>query len=152
MFSTVAFLEEKQISYNISIVGRRGKKKVSADGQVSYELEDLFRFMESIPNTLKYWQKCKFELIAKMDNFGPFSVFFTLSCADTRWEANYVDILRDLGFLVRIHTNQTDGVTELLYEASTDGRKWKPFEDLIKEDVNISQHELVRKNVVTATR
>ena len=108
--------------------------------------------MESIPNTLKYWQKCKFELIAKMDNFGPFSVFFTLSCADTRWEANYVDILRDLGFLVRIHTNQKDGVTELQYEASTDGMKWKPFEDFIKEDVDVSQHELVRKNVVTATR
>ena len=63
-----------------------------------------------------------------------------------------MDILRDLGFLVRIHTNQKDGVTELLYEASTDGRKWKPFEVFIKEDVDVSQHELVRKNVVTATR
>ena len=152
LFASVAFLEEKQICYNISIVGMRGKKKISAEGQVSYELEDLYRFMESVPNTLKYWQKCKYELIAKMDNFGPFSVFFTLSCADTRWEANYVDILRDLGYLVRIHTNQTDGDTELLYEASTDGMTWKPFENFIKEDVDVSQHELVRKNVVTATR
>ena len=63
-----------------------------------------------------------------------------------------MDILRDLGYLVRIHTNQTDGDTELLYEASTDGMTWKPFENFIKEDVDVSQHELVRKNVVTATR
>ena len=152
LFSSVAFLEEKQISYNISIVGRRGRKKVSAEGQVSYELDDLYRFIEGIPNTLKYWQKCKFELIAKMENFGPFSIFFTLSCADKRWEGNFVDILRDLGYLVRIQTNYMDGVTEVVYEASTDGVTWKLLEDFIKEDVDVSYHELIRKNVVTTTR
>ena len=110
------------------------------------------RFIEGIPNTLKYWQKCKFELIAKMDNFGPFSIFFTLSCADTRWEGNFVDILRDLGYIIRISTNYIDRDTEVVYEASSDGLTWKPFEDFIKEDVNVSHHELIRKNVVTATR
>ena len=152
LYSTVAFLEEKQICYNISIVGRRGKKKISSEGQVSYELDDLFRVIESIPNTMKYWQKCKYELLAKMDNFGPFTLFFTLSCAEKRWEGNFVDILRDLGYMIRIHSKYDDGATEIMYEASTDGVIWKSFEDFIKEDVDVSYHELVRKNVVAVTR
>ena len=54
--------------------------------------------------------------------------------------------------MIRIHTNCTDGVTEIKYEASIDGEMWKSFDDFIKEDVDVSYHELVRKNVVAATR
>ena len=63
-----------------------------------------------------------------------------------------VDILRDLGYLVRIHTSNVNGSTEITYDASTDGITWKPFETFIKEDVDVSSHELVRKNVVSVTR
>ena len=54
--------------------------------------------------------------------------------------------------LVRIQTNYMDGETEVVYEASTDGVIWKLLEDFIKENVDVSYHELIRKNVVTATR
>ena len=63
-----------------------------------------------------------------------------------------MDILRNLGYSIRISTNYIDGDTEVVYEASTDGLTWKSFEDFIKEDVDVSHHELIRKNVVTATR
>ena len=63
-----------------------------------------------------------------------------------------MDILKDLGYLIRIHTNHNDGVTEIQYEASTDGKIWKSFDAFIKEDVDMSYHELVRKNVVAVTR
>ena len=63
-----------------------------------------------------------------------------------------MDILRDLGYMIRIHSKYDDGATEIMYEASTDGVIWKSFEDFIKEDVDVSHHELIRKNVVTATR
>ena len=152
LYSAVAFLEEKKICYNISICGVRGKKTVSKEGQVSYELHDVYRFMEGVPNSEKYWEKCKFELHSKLENFGPFTIFFTLSCAEKRWTANFVDILQDLGYLVRIHTDVREDITEVSYEASTDGQIWKPINDFIKEDVDVSQHELMRKNVVPATR
>ena len=63
-----------------------------------------------------------------------------------------VDILRDLGYLVRIHTSYISRSTEITYDASTDGITWKPFDIFIKEDVDVSSHELVRRNVVSVTR
>ena len=151
LYSSVAFLEEKKICYNVSICGTRGKKTVSKDGQVSYQLQDVYRFMEGVPNTPKYWEKCKFELLSKLDNLGPFQIFFTLSCAEKRWNPVMVDILRDLGYLVRIQTSYINGSTEITYDA-TDGITWKPFDIFIKEDVDVSSHELVRRNVVSVTR
>ena len=34
-------------------------------------------------------------MFAKLDNFGPFNFFFTLSCADLRWDENFTAILRE---------------------------------------------------------
>ena len=49
--------------------------------------------LENIKNTPKYWQKARFELYAKIENLGPFDMFFTLSCADVRWPENFTSIL-----------------------------------------------------------
>ena len=40
-------------------------------------------------------------MLAKLDNFGPFQFFFTLSCADLRWNENFAAILRNKEILVR---------------------------------------------------
>ena len=37
----------------------------------------------------------KDELIAKLENLGPFHFFFTLSCADNRYEENFTSALTD---------------------------------------------------------
>ena len=36
-------------------------------------------------------------MIAKLENLGGFQIFYTLSCADLRWEENFAAILRDKG-------------------------------------------------------
>ena len=43
-------------------------------------------------NTPKLWKKAKYEMIARLDNLGPFQLFFTLSCADMRWTENFAAI------------------------------------------------------------
>ena len=43
--------------------------------------------------------------IAKLENLGAFQLFFTLSCADMRWEENFAAILRDQG--LNIHYSVT---------------------------------------------
>ena len=40
-------------------------------------------------------------MLAKLDNFGPFQFFFTLSCADLRWNENFGAILRENGWTIR---------------------------------------------------
>ena len=152
LYAAVAYLEERQINRNISLVGLRGRRLQTEDGKVSYELDDEYRAIESIPNTPKYWKKAKYEVLAKLDNFGPFQVFFTLSCADLRWEANFAAILLEKGYSINIKVAPKDGVPTPEIEARSAGGAWKPIKQFIAEDVEESNHELIRGNVLTATR
>ena len=83
LYFAVHYLELKRIQSNISLIGTRGKKKMADTGAVSYELDDAFRVLESIPNTPGYWKDAKRKLIALMENHGPFQVRFdTVSLMD----------------------------------------------------------------------
>ena len=50
------------------------------------------------------------EMFARLDNFGPFHVFFTLSCADYRWPENVTSILieRGIGLRCTINSDRTE--------------------------------------------
>ena len=76
---------------NVDISFRRGIKK--ANGQ--YSLDDPYSVLDNSPGTPKYWQKRKREMIARLDNLGAFQQFFTLTCADMRWNDNFMDFLQD---------------------------------------------------------
>ena len=71
----------------------RGKKTLSSDGKPQFDLEDAFTTFEGVTNTPKYWQKVKYDMIAKLENIGPFNLFFTLSCGDTRCDENFTIFL-----------------------------------------------------------
>ena len=98
MYAAVAYVEKKQINRNINLAGTRGKKVSTENGGQSYELEDGYRVLEDIKMTPKYWKKAKYEMIARLDNLGPFQLFFTLSCADMRWDENFAAILLERGY------------------------------------------------------
>ena len=152
LYAAVAYIEQKQIWRNIGNVGRRGQKQISGEGQVSYELHDEFRVMEGMKNTPKYWQKMKLEILAKIDNLGPFHLFFTLSCADQRWTANFAEILMRKGYTVSYSKDSTDVSQEPVIKVRSADGTWKPIMDFIKEDLEESNHELIRGNVIAATR
>ena len=46
-----------------------------------------------LKGTPKYWQATRSELVAKVEQLGPFHVFFTLSCAEKRWAEIFTSIL-----------------------------------------------------------
>ena len=95
VYSAVAYIEKKQINRNINLAGTRGKKVTNEAGGQTYELDDGYRVLEEMKNTPKYWKKAKYEMIARLDNLGPFQLFFTLSCADMRWSENFAAILNE---------------------------------------------------------
>ena len=97
IYAAVAYLENKQLQSNINLSGTRGKQVNNVDGGISYQLEDSYAVLEDIRNTPRYWKKVKHEMIANLENLGAFQLFFTLSCADLRWEENFAAILRDQG-------------------------------------------------------
>merc|ERR1712240_450497 len=107
---------------NVGISFQRGKKKANG----VYSLDDPCSELDNVPGTPRFWQKKKYELIAKLENLGAFQVFFTLSCADLRWHETFTAFLKDHKIRIcaekrfvchdalqqkspRVHQNDSDG-------------------------------------------
>ena len=153
VFAAAAYLEKKQLQRNVNISFLRGKE-VQSDtaGYSSYSLDDGFSVFENISNTPKYWKKAKFEMFAKLDNLGPFHFFFTISCADIRWNENFSTILRKLNISIQY---EFDGKGEEKVNVKFENKgkeRIVSLETYIKESMDPSYHELLRTHVGTATR
>ena len=94
----------------------------------------------------------KYEILAKIENLGPFHLFFTLSCADMRWDATFATILSEKGYSIMFIKTEVDGLPKTLVEVKTARGDWKPLKQFLEDDVADSRHELIRGNVVMATR
>ena len=91
------------------------------------------------------------ELLSKLDNKGPFQFFFTLSCADARWEENFASLLHELDLKV---TYETNNLTDEIKTMITIGNKTLTLEEYLNDKTysNDTRHAQIRKNVLTATR
>ena len=151
IFAAAAYIEQKQLSSKANISYRRGKKSIDQDGTPQYELNDGFTVFDGVRNTPKYWQKVKFDMIAKLENLGPFHLFFTLSCGDARCEENFSSFLFKNGYQLQ-YWSKADGSTQIIVDQK-DGRIInKTLKQFLEEDVDESLHEMIRTNVLTATR
>ena len=101
VYAAVAHTELKQIQRNINVSYSRGKETSNDQGVKTLKLEDPFAVLDDIKQTPRYWKKAKYEIFAKLDNFGPFHFFFTLSCVDLRWDENFAAILRAKGCILK---------------------------------------------------
>ena len=88
-------------------------------------------------------------MLAKLENKGPFQFFFTLSCADSRWNENFSSILSDQGVTIHYSFN-SEGDEETLVEVESG--KLIPLKEYLESYVNESQHELIRTHVLNASR
>ena len=147
VFAAAVFREKKDFQRNIDLAYKKGKKNTTKDGKTLYSLEDPYSVFQSVANTPAYHRKGKMEMMARLDNFGPFHVFFTLSCADYRWPENLMSILceRGIGLRCTINSEHPDE-----YEVFCD-EKLITLEDYL-ENMDETLHEVIRKNIVTATR
>ena len=103
-------------------------------------------------NTPKYWQKFKYEMIAKLENLSPFQWFFTLSCADRSWDENFSSLLadRDLKLEYEVTNEGTNKTTVKFIE---DGQEeTMELREYLETKVDESEHEMIRTNVLNATR
>ena len=151
LYSAVGYLDKKQIQSNINLVGTRGEKVMGDNGQYSYKLHDEYRVFEGLPGSVKYWHRAKYEMLARLDNLGAFQLFFTLSCADLRWEPSFASILRDGGYTLHQEVIKIDGHWKQHITVKVKG-EWKPLKNFIEEDLKESYHQMIRGNVSMATR
>ena len=151
IFAAAAYIEHKQLSSKANISFMRGKKSTNAEGARQYELDDAFTTFDGVRNTPKYWQKVKYEMIAKLENLGPFQMFFTLSCGDTRYDENFSTFLVENGYILE-YKILSDGSTETIVKGKDERIIDKSMKEFLEQDVDESLHELIRSNVLTATR
>ena len=136
VFAANAYLELRRFDSNINISFMRGKK--NADGQ--YSLNDAYSVFENAPGTPRYWQKRRYELLSKIENIGPFQLFFTLSCAEKRWSENFTTFLQDHDITYVVKNSKEscyiDGI---------------PLEEFLQKEENMTTHEYIRQNILTTT-
>ena len=149
VFAAAAYLEKKQLQRNVNVSYQRGKEIQTPNGPSTFQLEDGFSVFGNIKNTPKYWKTAKYEMLSKLDNLGPFHFFFTLSCADNNWDENFSSILRKLGMTIVYSTNQDDEETTLV---RTKEHGDVELRDYLKNHVDQSLHEMIRRHVFIATR
>ena len=95
MYAVSTYIEKQQLERNINISYTQGTRRSTDEGNTIFNLEDSFAVLDKIRDTPKYWQQAKNELIAKLENLGPFKFFFPLSCAEKRWLENMAVILKN---------------------------------------------------------
>ena len=139
VFAATAYVEKKQMESNLGISGIRGTSNQEAGGSSTYTLTDPCSVLDNVKNTPRYWQKAKGELIARLENLGPFTFFFTLSCADMKWPENFTSLLD--GHTIT-YTKEADGFEE----CKVDGQS---LEEFLSQ--NESKYEFIRKNLLNAT-
>ena len=66
VFAGTAYVEKKQIEGRKGISYKRGKACKSLDGTTSYSLEDPYSVLDNVKNTPRYWQKMRYELMARL--------------------------------------------------------------------------------------
>ena len=88
-------------------------------------------------------------MIAKLENIGPFHMFFTLSCGDKRYDENFSSFLAANGHSLE-YSVDLDGKSETRIKDRHGNSKL--LEDFLFEDIDESLHEIIRSNVLLATR
>ena len=149
VFAAAAYLEKKQLQRNVNVSYQRGKETQATNGISTFHLDDGFSVFGNISNTPRYWKTAKHEMLAKLDNLGPFQFFFTLSCADRRWDENFSSILRKLGLTIEYETTK-DGIEQTWIKSEEHTKM--PMKQYLEQHVDQSLHEMIRQHVFLATR
>ena len=149
IFASAAYLEKKQLQRNVNVSYQRGKEIQGENGISTFHLEDGFSVFGNISNTPRYWKTAKYEMLAKLDNLGPFHFFFTLSCADYRWDENFSSILRKLGIVIEYEITK-EGIEKTWIKREKE--KDIELREYLEHHVDQSMHELIRQHVFIATR
>ena len=145
-------VERDMIEKQINVSGYQGS--LGSNSEIT-QLKDSFSIFQKIAGSPKYWQVARNELIAKVNQLGPFHCFFTLSCAEMRWIEVYVCILKNLGIsgLEIIHGKDGDwnGSDEEVLVIDDTLDKPLPIMDYLKEK-KMCKNSTLMNYIVLITR
>ena len=109
LFVAQQYTERHAIERNISISMKKGKFVNGADGGQIVQPNDKFNVLKTVRGTPAYWQTLRYEIFAKLEQLGPFHLFFTLSCAEMRWPEMMAAVLQSKGHKVEFKSDPWNG-------------------------------------------
>ena len=152
VFAAAIHTVKKQINGNMSISFTTGKKVTGQGGKISYSQHDAWSVLSGIKNTPRFWREKKGEIIAMMDNFGPFHWFFTLSLADKRWKEILASICREFPDVEHISYRKASDGSNVI-NVKVEGQEGEiSLDDYMENCVEESKNEIVKRNVQLLTR
>jgi hypothetical protein len=139
VFNAVNYVEQQQLMNRMNISYLRGKVTQSKEGTKFLQTEDGNAVFDGLPSSPRYWQKMRFDLIAKMEQLGPPQFFYTLSCANKRWEENTATILaKTRPDLVVMHSQEETGSDEILNIRKDSEKEYEEEDEIDEFDNEIS--------------
>ena len=150
LFSAVYFIERAALERSAGICCQRGKLQ---DGNFT-QLEDAFHVFDKIPGTPNFWRHKRFEILSKLERYGGFTFFFTLSSAEKRWSEVFVSILKQRSLRIlykrqrKVKKNKENTHTEDDIFVIDENEKEVPLDEYLKQ---FNKHELIKENVLTLT-
>ena len=129
IFMAQAYLERYALERQIDMSLLQGTIETTEDNQVKMvPSDDNYAIFQSIPGTPAYWKKFRNEIYARMEQLGPFHLFYTLSCAEMRWPSVLAEVLRTI----------ENGNIEICYPDNWDGKA---------ESITVKTSEQVKKAI-----
>ena len=135
--------ERKRLESQINISAQKGMRHSSGVTQI----KDYFHVFTKVRGTSKYWQQMRNELFAKIEQLGPFHIFFTLSCGELRWSEVHLSLLRELEGIDITYGSENEAWDGKDSSIFINGQK---FSDYLRDNIDTSN--LLRDNVVHITR
>ena len=143
LFSAVSYVEQQQLMNRMNISYMRGTLSKKNDGSKFLQTDDGYAVFDGLPGSPRYWQKMRYDLIAKMEQLGPPQFFYTLSCANKRWKENSATILsKTRGDIQVMHCQEEIGVQDLQDHKKKNLKDTEEYEEEdeindLEEDVTI---------------
>ena len=95
VFMAQRIVEMNALERQINMSTSHGSLEVTeSDGTKLVPSKDAFNIFQTIPGTPAYWKLFRNECCARIEQLGPFHIFFTLSCAEMRWSSVIIEVLK----------------------------------------------------------
>ena len=113
LFVAQQSLEKHAFENQISVSVQRGIPIKSANGKVEIKGQNAINVFKDIPGTPAYFKKYRNELLARMEQLGPFHFFLTLSSAEMNWPEFTANILHTLGHKISYENGWEEDDTKI---------------------------------------
>ena len=115
LFVAQQYVERYGLERQIDVSMQKGSLLKTNDGTKVIQTKDAFSVFKNIPGTPAYWKTFRNEIFAKIEQLGPFHLFFTLSCAEHKWPEIITALLQAEGNSITFSTSPWDGQEDSIH-------------------------------------